>query len=61
VAFLYPLLACFRLRCYTGKNGIWREGMNLKTIRKILKDTDFVHFSAAEEELQVAKYLQEQG
>ena len=35
--------------------------MNLKTIRKILKDTDFVHFSAAEEELQVAKYLQEQG
>ena len=35
--------------------------MNLKTIRKILKDTDFVHFSATEEELQVAKYLQEKA
>ncbi len=33
--------------------------MQLRTIRKILKDTDFVHFSATAEETQVARYLQE--
>ena len=33
--------------------------MQLKTIRKILKDTDFVHFSATAEEMQVAQYLQD--
>ena len=33
--------------------------MNLKQIRKILKDTDFVHTSGTPEELRVAEYLKE--
>ena len=34
--------------------------MNNRAIRKILKDTDFIHTSGTAEELKVAEYLKDQ-
>ncbi len=34
--------------------------MNNRAIRKILKDTDFIHTSGTAEELKVAEYLKAQ-